>query len=215
MEEMQACPLCQYTQITPFSQSENRVYLYCSNCDIVFVPKKYFISTKEEKEKYDHHQNSPKNQGYRDFLNRLIMPLCAHLSSQASGLDFGSGPGPTLSIMMEELGYKMDIYDYFYHNNPKVFEKSYDFITTTEVIEHLHNPYDEILKLWTALKSGGVLGIMTAFRPHDSEFNTWYYKRDLTHIRFFTESSFKWLANHLDAELIVPESGVVLLKKRN
>jgi 2-polyprenyl-3-methyl-5-hydroxy-6-metoxy-1,4-benzoquinol methylase len=115
---------------------------------------------------------------------------------------------------MSELGFQMEIYDYFYHNNPKVFEDKYDFITTTEVIEHLHNPKDEIVKLWNCLKDGGILGIMTAFRVSDEEFGDWYYKRDLTHVRFFTEASFRWLAKELDAELVIPRSGVVILKKR-
>lgn len=207
------CPLCKNSNTTPFTQSENREYLHCSICDLVFVPSKYFLSQKEEKEIYDKHQNSPENQGYCDFLNRLVKPICAYTPKNGIGLDFGSGPGPTLSVIMEELGYKMHLYDYYYHNNPRVFEKSYDFITTTEVVEHLHDPYSEILKLWACLKSDGVLGIMTAFRPDDDKFTSWYYKRDLTHIRFFTETTFKWLAKHLEAEPIVPESGVVILKK--
>ena len=143
-----------------------------------------------------------------------MIPLCTLISPNSSGLDFGSGPGPTLSVMLEELGYNMDIYDYFYHNDPKGFEKRYDFITTTEVIEHLHNPYDEILKLWNLLNKNGVLGIMTAFRPDDKKFKNWYYKRDLTHVRFFTEKSFTQLAEKLNAEISIPQKDVVILKKR-
>ncbi len=214
-EKIEICPLCQNKNTTLYAHADNRDYLHCSNCDLVFVPSSYFLSDKDEKAKYDQHQNSPENQGYCDFLNRLIIPLCEFLSQDSSGLDFGSGPGPTLSVMMEELGYKIDIYDYFYHNEPKVFEKSYDFITTTEVIEHLHNPYEEILKLWGCLKDGGILGIMTAFRPNEDKFADWYYKRDVTHVRFFTKQTFEWLANRLDAEIFVPQNGVVILKKRD
>ena len=211
--ELEDCPLCKSRDITLFIHAESRDYLYCKYCDLVYVPSIYFLSSEDEKAKYDNHQNSPQNQGYRDFLNRLLQPLCKLISKNAYGLDFGSGPGPTLSIIMKEQGYEMDIYDYFYHNDPNIFEKTYDFITTTEVIEHLHHPYEEILKLWGLLNNGGVLGIMTAFRPSDDEFSTWYYKRDLTHVRFFTQNSFKYLADKLNAELIVPKSGVVILKK--
>jgi hypothetical protein len=214
-DEFEDCPLCKSRDITLFTYAENRDYLHCKNCDLVYVPSIYFLSSEDEKAKYDNHQNSPQNQGYRDFLNRLLEPLCKFIPQKSYGLDFGSGPGPTLSIIMKEQGYDMEIYDYFYHNNPGVFRKSYDFITTTEVIEHLHHPYEEILKLWSSLNSRGVLGIMTAFRPSDDEFTKWYYKRDLTHVRFFTQNSFKWLADNLNAELIVPQSGVVILKKRD
>ncbi len=208
------CPWCESNKTIFKLQAENRDYYKCQNCDIVFVPKKFFISVEDEKAKYDNHQNSPDNKGYRNFLNRLIIPLSKLIPENSHGLDFGSGPGPTLSVMMEELGYKMDIYDFFYHKNNEVFKNRYDFITTTEVIEHLHNPYKEIIRLYNMLNENGVLGIMTAFRPDDKEFETWYYKRDLTHVRFFTKNSFTWLAKKLNAKIIVPEDGVVILKKR-
>jgi SAM-dependent methyltransferase len=211
--EEETCPLCKKLNSYKYCYAENRIYLHCKVCDLVYVSKSDFISLEKEKQKYDNHQNSPQDQGYVDFLNRLLNPLCSLLPQNAKGLDFGSGPGPTLNIIMKNNGYNMDIYDFFYHNHKSVFKNSYDFITTTEVIEHLHNPYDELQRLWYILKNGGYLGIMTAFRPKFEKFQNWYYKRDLTHIRFFTINTFIWLANELKAELIVPENGVVILKK--
>ena len=205
------CPLCHSTNTDKFSESENRQYHLCGVCDLVFVPSDFFVSSKEEKEKYDNHQNSPHNNGYCDFLDKLLLPLQEHLDKGAKGLDFGSGPGPTLSVLMCDRGYEMDIYDIFYHDKREVFDKQYDFITTTEVIEHLHNPLEEIQKLWACLKEGGVLGLMTAFRV--DSFSTWYYKRDLTHIIFFTPQTFEWIAKKLGASIMIPESGVVVLKK--
>ncbi len=205
------CPLCSGTDTQKFSYSENRPYYLCKVCDFVFVPEEFFVSMDEEKAKYDNHKNTPEDKGYCDFLDQLLLPLEAHLKEGDIGLDFGSGPGPTLSIMMKERGYDMDIYDIFYHDRAEVFEKEYDFITTTEVIEHLHQPLVEIERLWACLKEGGALGMMTAFRVED--FTSWYYKRDLTHIRFFTPKSFVWLAEYLGASLEIPQSGVVILKK--
>ena len=207
------CPLCLEKSSSNYATGENRVYLLCKTCNLVYVPSLYFISKKDEKAKYDNHQNSPQNQGYKDFLNRLINPLSKELSQSSYGLDFGCGPGPTLSLIMQEKGHKMELYDYFYYDNKTVFEKEYDFITSTEVIEHLHHPLKEIQRLWECLKPDGVLGIMTAFRPNIDEFSSWYYKRDLTHIRFFTKKTFQWLANRLNAKLQIPENGVILLKK--
>ena len=106
----------------------------------------------------------------------------------------------------------MDIYDYFYAPDETVFQKRYDFITSTEVIEHLHDPMRELERLWQCLSEGGVLGLMTAFRTED--FANWYYKRDLTHIRFFTPATFAWISEQLDATLEIPQSGVVLLHKK-
>jgi len=207
------CPLCKGSNHHLFTKGENREYHHCNECDLVFVPSSFFVSTNEEKAKYDNHKNTPQDQGYCNFLNRLLTPLSSHLKEGDYGLDFGSGPGPTLSILMKEHGYKMDIYDIFYHDDKTVFNKTYDFITSTEVIEHLHNPLSEIKKLWKCLKHDGVLGLMTAFRVDD--FENWYYKRDLTHINFWTPKTFEWLANHLNASLDIPESGVVILKKHS
>jgi len=205
------CSLCNTTNTQRFSYSENRQYHLCQDCDVVFVEKHFLLDKEREKAKYDNHQNSPQDKGYCDFLDKLLVPLAKHLQEGAHGLDFGSGPGPTLSIMMKERGYEMDIYDIFYHDKPEVFEKQYDFITTTEVVEHLHQPLMEIERLWSCLKEGGVLGIMTAFRVE--AFSSWYYKRDLTHILFFTPKTFIWLAAYLGASLEIPQSGVALLKK--
>ena len=206
-----SCALCSSDDTRLFHESENREYHHCQVCDVVFVPSSFFVSTVDEKAKYDNHKNTPEDKGYCTFLDKLLIPLQKHLKEGDEGLDFGSGPGPTVSIMMNARGYKMDIYDIFYHDKPAVFEKQYDFITSTEVIEHLHNPLQEIEKLWGCLKEGSVLGLMTAFRVED--FSTWYYKRDLTHIIFFTPRTFEWLAKKLGARVTIPESGVVILKK--
>lgn len=205
------CPLCGSSQTSFFHAGEKRVYHHCATCDLVFVPSPCFISSQEEKAKYDNHQNTPHNSGYVAFLNRLLDPLTKQLPEKSKGLDFGCGPGPTLSLLMQERGYDMDIYDPFYAPDTTVFEKRYDFITTTEVIEHMCDPRFELERLWSMLKSRGILGIMTAFRPDD--FASWYYKRDMTHIRFFTPETFDWIAQHLHASLEIPRSGVVLLTK--
>ncbi|HIO91015.1 MAG TPA: class I SAM-dependent methyltransferase [Campylobacterales bacterium] len=207
------CPLCLSSDSNNFWHSEDRDYLHCLVCDLVFVPKASLPSLKTEKIKYDQHQNSPSNKGYREFLNRLLKPMKEYISCESKGLDFGSGPGPTLSKMLQEDGYDIDIYDYFYANDPAIFEKKYNFITTTEVIEHLHDVDMEIARLWSMLVKGGVLGIMTAFRPDDDKFDSWYYKRDLTHVRFFSPSSFEYLAKKLEGEIVFIDNGVVIVKK--
>ena len=207
------CPLCSSKETKLLSIGENREYHRCDECDLAFVPSSFLVSKQEEKAKYDNHKNSPKDQGYCNFLDKLLLPMGEFLKEGDKGLDFGSGPGPTLCVLMASRGYDMDIYDIFYHDERKVFKKEYDFITSTEVIEHLYDPLFEIGRLWSCLKNGGVLGLMTAFRV--DEFDSWYYKRDLTHIRFFTPKTFKWLASHLGAKILLCDDGVVILEKHH
>ncbi len=214
MKIKNCCPLCLGSRVSFFSKDKNRDYYRCSDCKLVFVLSKDFLSAKDEKKKYDHHQNSIENSGYCQFLDRLLIPMQSYLKSGAKGLDFGSGPGPTLSILMEQRGYDISIYDHFYANNPEVFEQKYDFITSTEVVEHLHDLRNELDRLWQHIKVDGVLGVMSAFIPENQPFNRWYYIRDLTHVRFFSRESFRWLAQNWGVEVVFPQDGVAIFLKR-
>jgi SAM-dependent methyltransferase len=207
------CPLCASSDIIDFFQDKQRNYLRCDNCKLTFVPKKYFLSEIAEKAEYDLHQNSPQDQGYRKFLSRLLIPLQKLLPPQTHGLDFGSGPGPTLSVMLEELGYKMTIYDKFYANLPERLMQRYDFITATEVFEHLHEPRTTLNQLWQTLKPNGYLGIMTKLVRDHTAFANWHYKNDLTHITFFSHQTFSWLAAQWQAEVTFIDNDVIIIKR--
>jgi len=137
------------------------------------------------------------------------------LAPGSHGLDFGSGPGPTLSLMFEEIGHSMAIYDYFYAKDSSVLQKQYDFITATEVLEHLHDPGKELDRLWTLLKPGGNLGLMTRLVPDWETFARWYYKNDPTHVCFFSLSTFQWLAGRWRAEVAFVAKDVILFYKKD
>jgi SAM-dependent methyltransferase len=212
--ENTACPLCCSVNVRDFFQDKHRSYYQCNVCGLVFVPSSQFVSAEDEKKRYDLHQNSPENLGYCAFLNRLVVPLQHCLAPKSIGLDFGSGPSPTLSLMFEQAGHSMTLFDYFYKRDPAALEKQYDFITATEVLEHLHDPKKELERLWGCLKQGGHLGIMTQSAVHQDAFSAWHYKNDLTHICFFSRSTFTWLAHQWDAEMTFPDEGVVIFRKK-
>lgn len=209
----QCCPLCGSSHVDVFHRDEHRDYQRCERCLLVFVPSTYFLSLQEEKACYDHHQNCPENVDYRIFLGRLFHPLKEKLASGATGLDFGSGPGPTLSVMLQEAGFSTAIYDPFYAPDESVLDNEYDFITTSEVIEHLHRPRIDLQRIWSILKPGGWLAVMTK-RVRDAQaFSTWHYKNDPTHVIFFSKATFAWLAEQWSATLEVIGPDVVLLQK--
>lgn len=211
----QICPLCQTADGREFYQDKCRGYFRCPACSLVFVPSAWFLSAEDEKAEYDLHQNDPDDQGYRRFLSRIFIPMQERLAPGSHGLDFGSGPGPTLSVMFEEVGHCMALYDPFYARQPSVLEKQYDFITATEVVEHLHDPKKELDRLWTCLKPGGRLGIMTKLVLDHEAFARWHYKNDLTHVCFFSRTTFEWLADRWEAELTFAGQDVILLDKKN
>lgn len=208
------CPLCQVTDSEEhYYQDKHRDYFLCLTCRLVYVPPAQFLLPNEEKAAYDRHHNSPEDQEYRRFLSRLFIPMQARLVTGSRGLDFGSGPGPTLSVMFEEIGYSMELYDHFYAPNPTVLEGFYDFITATEVVEHLHHPRQELDRLWGLLRPGGHLGVMTKLVRDREAFARWHYKNEFTHVCFFSQETFEWLATQWDAELTFADTDVMLFYK--
>lgn len=196
-----------------FHNDAVRCYFRCGRCRLVFVDPRDWLSGEDERLRYDCHQNDPTDNRYRSFLDRLFLPMKDRLPPNSCGLDFGSGPGPTLSKMFSEIGHEMRIYDPFYAPDEAVLCERYDFITASEVVEHLHHPGAEFAKLWSLLHVGGWLGIMTKRICDTVIFATWHYKRDPTHVSFFALESFDWLSQHLGAESTVVSDDVILLRK--
>ena len=207
------CPLCSSPEPKFFLEDKKRAYFRCGTCQLIFVSSEFYLSENAEKAEYDLHQNMPDDPGYRKFLSRLFEPLNERIAPGSNGLDFGSGPGPTLSLMFEETGHDMELFDKFYAQDTAVLNNQYDFITATEVLEHLQNPKMELERLWTCLKPGGYLGIMTKLALRVEEFKSWHYKNDMTHVCFFSCETFEWLANTWNAELIFAAKDVILLRK--
>lgn len=193
MQPPENCPLCSGTALAGYHRDKRRAYLQCSICDLVFVPEQFHLSADQEKAEYDFHQNDPLDLGYRGFLNRLAEPLLERLEPQSQGLDFGCGPGPCLSLMLEEQGHSVALYDLYYANKPHLLASEYDFVTATEVVEHLANPLFELDRLWGILRSGGQLAIMTKLVSSPEKFANWHYKSDPTHISFFSVATFEYL----------------------
>lgn len=207
------CPLCQSAGSPEIHQDRHRQYFRCPTCDLTFVPPSQFLSAEAEKAEYDLHQNSAEDTGYRRFLSRLFEPLQQRLPPNQHGLDFGSGPGPTLSVMLEEVGHSVALYDPFYAYHPAALERSYDFITATEVVEHLHHPRQALDQVWQCLKPGGIFGIMTKLALDNAAFARWHYKADRCHVCFFSRQTFQWLADQWQADLTILGKDVILLVK--
>lgn len=212
-EQSQACPLCGEAEPRLYHEDKRRAYLQCPECALVFVPEYQHVSAKREKAEYDLHENAVDDEGYRRFLSRLFHPVLERVDVSSTGLDFGCGPAPALSVMLQEAGYRMAEYDLYYADNPDVFSEHYDFITATEVIEHLRNPYDELERLIGCLGPGGLLGVMTKLALNVSAFSRWHYKNDPTHIAFYSPNTFSWIAQHWSLELEFFGSDVILLSK--
>lgn len=208
------CPLCEHADCFIFSADKRRQYWRCPVCQLVFADPGALLDAAAEISIYQQHQNDPTDARYRAFLNKLAAPLQQRLATPGlQGLDFGCGPGPTLSLMLAEAGQQMSIYDPYFADNPQVLTRQYDFICATEVIEHFYQPARE-WQLWLQLlKPGGWLGLMTKITDQVSDFANWHYKNDPTHVSFFSSETFAYLAKRdgFSLEIIGPD--VILLQK--
>jgi 2-polyprenyl-3-methyl-5-hydroxy-6-metoxy-1,4-benzoquinol methylase len=207
------CPLCLNKTIDFYHQDKLRDYWQCNNCQLVFVKSKYYLSSKKEKAVYDLHQNNPLDIGYRIFLNKLLIPLKNKLSKNANGLDFGSGPGPTISVIMKEQGINVENYDIYYDNHPELLKRAYDFITCTEVVEHLYHPHEVFSRISAMLNSGGFLGVMTKRVTNKEKFKNWHYKNDPTHVCFYNNECFEYIAKQWDFKLELISGDTLILQK--
>lgn len=208
------CPLCDSKNTKLFHEDKKRPYQKCETCDLIYVPASHHLDSEQEKAVYDQHENNPQDSGYRKFLSRAWLPLREQLKKGSSGLDFGSGPGPTLSLMAQEDGFPCAIYDLYFANDPTVLlENGYDFIISTEVIEHLASPIQVLRQLFSMLKAGGLLCLMTKRHHPSLDFSRWHYILDPTHITFFSEQTFLWIAKEFNCQLQVADKDVVILEK--
>jgi len=206
--------LCHAPSVGAFHRDALRAYFRCGRCALVFADPAAHLPPDEEKARYDLHEYDPSDPAYRKFLSRLAQPLLARLDAPPlDGLDFGCGPGPTLSVMLEERGYSMALYDPFFAPDPSVLERAYDFVTCTEVVEHFRRPADDWRRLLGLVKPGGWLGVMTKLAPGADAFADWHYIRDPTHVSFFSRATFRYLARRDGLALELVSDDVILLRK--
>ena len=165
----------------------------------------------EERSRYETHENDPEDPRYRAFLDRLAAPLRSRLTEGMRGLDVGSGPGPTLSVMLTESGFPTEIWDPFFAPDPAPLSRRWDFVTCTETVEHFHDPARDWQRLFGLLRPGGWLAVMTELYG-ETPLEEWWYARDPTHVSLHRDRTLEWIAKRWDAALERPAPTVALYR---
>lgn len=207
-----ACPVCG-RQSKAFFAALDCIYFRCPTCEARFLDPVHYPKPDTEHAHYLHHENDVDDLGYRRFLSKLTVPLLGVLPKGARGLDYGCGPGPALAAMLQERGHPMALYDPFFAPDPAPLDDIYDFVTCTEVVEHFHNPPASFAQVRALVRQGGWLAIMTCFQTDDSRFANWHYRMDPTHVVFYGEHTFRFLAQSWGWRCEVPEKDVVLMQR--
>jgi 2-polyprenyl-3-methyl-5-hydroxy-6-metoxy-1,4-benzoquinol methylase len=205
------CLLCQ----TDSSKFEGDTFL-CPNCSLIFKNPKNFWNEEQDAARYTTHNNNNEDKGYVEFLRKIIPPLKSFLPKKFTALDFGCGPGPTLSILLEEVGGDVENYDpIFFPDAHLLVPETYDVVTSTEVVEHFKNPKNDWDLLTGLVKDNGLLAIMTLFYSIEIDFKSWWYKNDATHIVFYQKETIEYLATKYNLEILYTDyKSITIFKKR-
>ncbi|MGE3758618.1 MAG: class I SAM-dependent methyltransferase, partial [Pseudobdellovibrionaceae bacterium] len=107
-----------------------------------------------------------------------------------------------------------EVYDPFFADDMAAFSKKYSFVTCTEVVEHFNNPAQEFTKLAELLLPQGILGLMTEERPSAVDaFASWYYRRDPSHVSFYSDKTMNWIAQKWELSLVHRGANVWIFRK--
>ena len=213
MPATNACPVCRGSDIGHFLSVDNKDYWRCRACAATFLDTAQLPGDHDERERYEQHRNDSTDPAYREYLDRLAVPLLERLPPNQSGLDYGCGPAPALALILTEAGHTMRLYDPLFLPDASALERTYDFITCSEVVEHFHHPADEFARLDRLLRPGGWLAVMTRFLKDDALFARWHYRRDSTHVVFYNETTFGRISARFGWQCELPRPDVVLMHK--
>lgn len=210
------CPLCgtPHCQALPPLAKPHRQDWHCAVCDLRFLENTLHVNATAEKARYLQHHNHPEDTRYQAFLQPLCTGVAARLPPGAVGLDFGCGQTSTLTPMLQTCGFEITGYDPFFHPEKKALDATYDFIVASEVVEHFCAPAVAFGQLHRLLKPGGWLGLMTALVTPNLDFTTWHYRRDPTHVAFYSAKTFAWISGNFGLKLdeITPPRVIFLQK---
>ncbi|MBD3799903.1 MAG: class I SAM-dependent methyltransferase [Campylobacterales bacterium] len=214
---MKQCPLCQTPSPSFRDRQLDHLVHHCPRCELIFKEEAARPTASQELKKYNEHNNSLENEGYVAMFEQFIHATLAHTGHPVKRvLDFGSGPTPVLAELLRRRGFEVTIYDKFFAPDAPDAAARFDLITATEVIEHIADPMRALEELKRRLVPGGTLALMTQFHQNSEAFyRDWWYRRDPTHLVFFTPKSFEIAAELLEMRLVFHDSRkTVLLSKR-
>ncbi len=193
--------------------NKGELYHQCEVCELRFLDPALRLPADDEFSRYQLHNNQVDDPAYHRFMAPMLELVVRHTPPGGHVLDFGCGAAKVLEHLLVPMGYHVTSYDSFFHNDPQVFNRRYDFIAAIEVFEHLYRPSYELERLRICLAPGGSLGVMTCLLTPDIDFSTWWYRKDPTHVTFFTARSFEWAGARWGfAEVKIESPRLALLK---
>lgn len=152
----------------------------------------------KEKGRYESHNNDIYDERYQAFVSPVVESVLQDFTEGEKGLDFGAGPGPVISKLLQDKNYDIVQYDPYFYNDSTLLEKKYHYIVCCEVIEHFYTPQKDFELLKKLLLPGGKLYCMTQLYGEGIDFGRWHYKNDNTHVFFYQKETMLYIKNQFD-----------------
>jgi SAM-dependent methyltransferase len=147
-----------------------------------------------ERSRYDRHDNSPSNLGYRRFLCEVAAAVEGLNLGEGDILDFGAGENAVLTQLLRERGLRARDYDPLYGRGLDALDEHYDLVILCEVIEHLRDLTRELTRIQACLRPGGRVLLRTRIYPSVEMMADWWYGRDPTHLNFLGRETLRTVA---------------------
>ena len=223
-----SCPLCLQSGLVVFyeqtegipwrlyspdsDRAQSLIFYRCRHCNLITKDPAVRSTSDQQRRHYQKHNNDLSDMGYREHLMRVIRPLRSLLGENANGLDYGCGPILSIGALMKTEGIDCHSFDpFFFPDQSLLTSDTYDFITCAEVVEHFNDPHNQFQHLYEMLRPDGLLAVMTQLPP--PSFKGWWYHRDPTHVAFYSEETFDWIARYWHMSRMVSADNVFILRK--
>jgi hypothetical protein len=209
------CRLCGSPGCLPVYRDALREYRHCTVCDLIFVPVSQFVTIEEERARYELHDNTGDNAGYRSFLGG-VAEIVAQVTAQSGRiLDFGSGRHAVLTALLRERGYSCTACDPLYGIGMDFAEFTYNTVVLCETIEHLRDLKEDVRVITRLVNPSGTLVIRTGLHPQPGSFGSWWYKNDPTHINYLGMPTIEWIAKAFGYAVVDSRKNGILLLNRS
>ncbi|WP_394129168.1 methyltransferase domain-containing protein [Shewanella maritima] len=167
-----------------------------------------------EKQRYGRAQKASKQRQ----LSQFVLPLLEQVSQQQQhqaliGLNFGRLLSPSSLQNIAQSGHTLKQYDPFFAADNQLLSSQYDFVCCYRVFEHFRSPNKEWRLLSNLVKPEGWLAINTPLLADLAQFSKWHYKNNPTHVSFYQQATFEFLASISDFELIFASKDLILMQK--
>lgn len=203
------CPLCE-SQGYSYHTHKKHHYYRCSGCHSVFMHPDHRLSPEDERRRYEQHNNDVHDPRYQRFVAPVVNKVTSSFTPDNKGLDFGAGTGPVIAKMLGDQGYRVELYDPFFHDNRYVLDQRYDFIICCEVMEHFFYPRKSFALLRSLLNQQGSLICRTTLFTDKTDFPSWHYKNDETHTFCYHPDAVAWIAQYFDfARTVITDNTII------